>query len=374
MKSLVVKSSSFNYIEKGFKEWLNVLGYANQTVYHMPNYVRGLLHYIEQQGKTEVRDISKELIKEYYHSHLRQRENKLYKSGGLSNTHLNKHLQAMYKFCDYLRQTGRIIIPALNIRLEKSDTPIAKVLTEEEMEQLYMACDLHPTGSTHNKSSWFYPAMALRDKAMLSIYYGCGLRSNEGLHIELNDIFWDKQILYVRKGKNYKERLVPISKLNAEYLKQWIYDYRNKIVKDKKEHRLFIGLKNEITTGGTLYSRLQLLQQQSENIELEELPENERKKKKVEFVYFTFSLFGEVTPLEYSVSPTFWRAPLALPITHKNEARFTIRNYSKSEGRFLLKQDSISNENLLSLIKGVYRSNLVPDKLEQPDSSPVRYV
>jgi hypothetical protein len=108
--------------------------------------------------------------------------------------------------------------------------------------------------------------------------------------------------------------------------------------------------------------------------QLEELPENERKKKKIEFVYFTFRLFGEVTPLEYSVSPTFCRAPLALPINHKNEARFTIRNYSKSEGRFSLKQDSISNENLLSLIKGVYRSNLIPDKPEQPDSSPVRYV
>lgn len=107
--------------------------------------------------------------------------------------------------------------------------------------------------------------------------------------------------------------------------------------------------------------------------QLEELTESERKNKKVEFVYFSFKLFGEVTPLEYSVSPTLWKTPLPLPITHKHEARFTLKNYAKSSARFSLKQDSISDECLVSLVKGVYRSRRLPDKPVELESSPVGF-
>ena len=65
MKRLIVKSTAFIYIEKSFKEWLDVLGYAEQTVYSMPNYIRALLHFIEQKGKTEIKHITRDLIKEY---------------------------------------------------------------------------------------------------------------------------------------------------------------------------------------------------------------------------------------------------------------------------------------------------------------------
>jgi integrase/recombinase XerD len=51
-------------------------------------------------------------------------------------------------------------------------------------------------------------------------------------------------------------------------LQEWIYDYRNQIVKTKKEHRLFVNIHGEPMTGGALYSRLKLLQLQSDNIEL----------------------------------------------------------------------------------------------------------
>jgi integrase/recombinase XerD len=47
---------------------------------------------------------------------------------------------------------------------------------------------------------------------MISIFYGCGLRRNEGYHLNIPDINFDRRILRVRKGKNYKERLVPFNK------------------------------------------------------------------------------------------------------------------------------------------------------------------
>lgn len=69
---------------------------------------------------------------------------------------------------------------------------------------------------------------------MLVIYYSCGLRRNEGINVSIDDINFDTKILHVRKGKNYKERFVPLNKTNIEYLQNYIYDYRNQACKNQK--------------------------------------------------------------------------------------------------------------------------------------------
>jgi integrase/recombinase XerD len=269
MKLLPLQSPAYKYIERSFKEWLDVLGYADQTVYSMPTCVRGLLHYLEQQGKSEIHHITRDLIKEYYYYHLKVRPN-YRRSGALSSSHLNKHLQALYKFCNYLRQAGKLIIPPLDIKMEEVSRENITVLTEEEIKQLYKACDLYNDIKMIRKPYWFFPAMALRDKAMLTIYYGCGLRRNEGLHIELNDIFWEKELLYVRKGKNYNERFVPISKAGLKHLENYIYDSRPLLVKDSKEEKLFISERGKPITGQMMILRLQQLITRTENIVLQE--------------------------------------------------------------------------------------------------------
>lgn len=269
MKSLPIESAAFRYIEKSFGEWLDVLGYCDQSVYSMPVYVRALLHYMESKGKIQLSDITNKEVKEYYYNHLKNRSNK--RSGGaLSNTHLNKHLQAFYRFFDYLRKSGKMILPALNIPLEENDKQTPAVLTEEEIKQLYIACDNHPQGSTHCKPDWIYPAIALRDKAMLTIYYGCGLRRNEGVHVELNDIFFEKQILHVRKGKNNKERFVPISKSGIKHLENYLFDARPLLLKSRKEESFFINERGKPMGAQMMYVRLRTLLLRTENIQLQE--------------------------------------------------------------------------------------------------------
>jgi len=53
--------------------------------------------------------------------------------------------------------------------------------------------------------------LGIRDRAMLSVFYGCGLRLQEGASLECSDILHDRKMLYVRRGKGYKERYVPIA-------------------------------------------------------------------------------------------------------------------------------------------------------------------
>lgn len=235
MKQLPVTAPAYRYAEQSFKAWLDILGYAAQSVYGMPIAVREFLHHLEQSGKAALKDITAAAIKEYYHNRLKVRTNKRYGTGALSAEHLNKHLQALTKFAEYLRQSGRLPIGNLSIQREKLSGDIPDVLTEAEVGQLYTATGQNPQRGKQTKSPEFYAYLSMRDRAMLSVFYGCGLRRNEGYHLNIGDINLDSNILHVKQGKGYKERLVPISKKGAQYLTEYLYDARPMLQRSKTE-------------------------------------------------------------------------------------------------------------------------------------------
>ncbi len=278
MKRLSLKTASFRYVEKSFKEWLDMLGYARQSVYGMPLNVREMLYHFEGQGITNLKDIDSKQIKDYFEQHLKQRTNTRYKGGTLDNGTLNKHIQSIHKFLDYLRQVGRLTLPQPNLKREEPGRKIV-YLTEEEVQQLFKATHLsahdlrEAARAAHTKSSLSdaqIEAMHSRDRAMLAIFYGCGLRRNEGVHLDVGDINFDRALLHVRKGKNYKERFVPISKASLKHLQEYVYDHRGELLRGKKTEALFISLRAQRIDGQTLQIRLNQLQQRSNNTELQE--------------------------------------------------------------------------------------------------------
>lgn len=262
MKNLPLKSQSFQYVENSFREWLDILGYSSSTVYQLPNEVREYLHWLEASKRlSEIRHITSPLIHEYYNQ-LKERSNQR-RGGGLSNNYLNKHLQALYKFTDYLRQSGKLEIPYLNIKWENDDTQEIETLSQEEIKELYKQT------YGYNENTHLEPFNA-RDRAILTIFYGCGLRRNEGYHLDLSDINFDTRILHVRKGKNNKERLIPFNKINSDYLLEYVYDARPKHLKDKTQNALFISQRGKRMNTQSMSIRLKILQQRSDNIELQQ--------------------------------------------------------------------------------------------------------
>jgi integrase/recombinase XerD len=270
MKRLPVTAPAYQYIEKSFKEWLDVLGYAWQSVYYMPIQIRGLLNFLEKQNKTQISDITTEVIKEYYYNELKQRKNYMRDAGALSAKHLNKHLQALRKFTEYLRQTGKLQIPLLNIKQEEIIETKPTVLTEEEIQQLYKATELLHERKKHNKSEELYTALQHRDRALLSIFYGCGLRRNEGYHLNITDINLDSAIVHVRKGKGYKERFVPVSKRSVQYITEYLYDARPMLVRDNKEDAFFLNHNGKRLGAQMLMLCLQALARRTNDTELQQ--------------------------------------------------------------------------------------------------------
>lgn len=64
-------------------------------------------------------------------------------------------------------------------------------------------------------------APAGRDRVLLQVAYGCGLRLSELLHLRVGDIDSARMVIHVRQGKGAKDRLVPLSLRLLEELRAY---------------------------------------------------------------------------------------------------------------------------------------------------------
>jgi integrase/recombinase XerD len=79
----------------------------------------------------------------------------------------------------------------------------------------------------------------LRDKAMLELLYGSGLRVSEMLDLKLDDL--QSEMGFLRTvGKGNKERLVPVGKAALQAVEQYLKHGRAKLLKRKTSPYLFV--------------------------------------------------------------------------------------------------------------------------------------
>jgi integrase/recombinase XerD len=113
MKNLTLKNASFEHLEIGFKEWLDILGFCPQTVYNMPTMVREFLYYLEKNGVEQITQLQTKHYKSYF-KHLSSRVNQR-RGGGLGNQYLNHNIQSLEKFYQYLTHKGTTGIPRVTL-------------------------------------------------------------------------------------------------------------------------------------------------------------------------------------------------------------------------------------------------------------------
>lgn len=82
------------------------------------------------------------------------------------------------------------------LRLPARERKLPKVLTEGEVDRLLEACEGDDP-------------ISLRDRAIVEVGYGCGLRAGEIASLELSDVGLDSGLIRLR-GKGGKERVVPL--------------------------------------------------------------------------------------------------------------------------------------------------------------------
>src|SRR5687768_11945097 len=127
MRKLILTNASFEYLEKGFGEWLDVLGYSQMMVYNMPNQLREFLHFLEKKGIKHITQLEQKQIKSYY-QHISTRSNQR-RGGGLSEQYIVMQMHAIEKFLEYLHHRGMQTVPTIGMRLKAPQRPRIIFLT-----------------------------------------------------------------------------------------------------------------------------------------------------------------------------------------------------------------------------------------------------
>lgn len=269
MKKLVIESPAFQYVERAFGEWLDVLGYVQHTVKRTPIHVREFMHWLEQHGVKSIEAIEAKHFQDHY-NYVQQRMNER-DGGALGAATLNKHRQALILFAQYLRKSARQPLPHIELRAQVIEDKALEVLTVEQVRKLFaLPVELYEqVGGNYAKLA---EQMAQRDRALLVIFYGCGLRRNEAHHLDVGDVDLDRKLVHVRKGKARKERFVPISASGCRFLDEWIHEGRLQLLRSRNEGALFVTTLGKRMGDQTMANRMEAVQRMSDDERMKERP------------------------------------------------------------------------------------------------------
>ncbi len=170
-------------------------------------------------------DVSKSHIRAFL-SHLT--------ANGISRNTIGRKLAALRSFYRHLHKKGILAEnPARQVRTPKYQKKLPNFLTIAEALQLLELPDLDsPEG--------------IRDRAILEIFYGTGIRLRELTNMNLQDIDFHRGVIRIF-GKGGKERLVPLGPKAGQVLKQYL-NLRNEFLKNNRHPDLqavFLGKKGK---------------------------------------------------------------------------------------------------------------------------------
>ncbi len=237
-----------------YQTWLDTLGYSNGLVHRFPQRIGDFFGWLQNKN-VALNQLNQRHIKEYF-AYLEKRPNKLFK-GTLGIHYLNKNFYAVDKLLEFLNQKGMQNAPSPTKHRIRPDKlhEISKInpLTQAEIKTLYNNIE----NSHLNRPFIERETKHYQLKLIFALYYGCGLRRIEGHRLTFDDINFDNRTVFVRKGKNYKDRIVPMSEGVYKGLQDYVYNFRNRL--DLPHKRLFVHCT------GHLLKNLKHLQQISGN-------------------------------------------------------------------------------------------------------------
>jgi len=173
---------------------LQLAGMANGSQQCYTRTVRQLVEFYDKTPDL----ISEEELQEYF---LHRRNVDQWASGTLRICYsgirffFEKVLRRDWHLFEYLKSEREKKLPA--------------VLSQEEITRI-LSCVHTP----HNR-------------AYLFTVYSCGLRLQEGLHLEVGDIDSNRMLIHVHRGKGAKDRMVPLPKQTLETLREHWKTHRN---------------------------------------------------------------------------------------------------------------------------------------------------
>jgi len=198
----------------GFDSWLRAKGLAEKT---RRAYGADLHQLATWAGERDPRELDHRTLR-LFAAHLSER--------GLAKSAVARKLAAIRTFYRHLLERGEIDAnPAELVATPKRDAYLPRVLKPAEVGAML---DAIPATTP----------LELRDRAMLEVAYGAGLRAEEIVNLDLSDVDPDAEELRVT-GKGSRTRVIPAGELAWEAIERWLQRGRPALA-DESEPALFV--------------------------------------------------------------------------------------------------------------------------------------
>lgn len=159
---------------------------------------------------------------------------------GLSGRSLARRLAAVRGLCAYLVREDRLRRnPAADVQAPKSPNRLPATMDADTVGRLLSLVGDDP--------------LIRRDRAMLELFYSSGLRLSELAELALNDLDLDEALVTVT-GKGARTRVVPVGRMAAAALRDWLAARRDIAVEG--ENRVFVSLRGTGLTPRAIQHRV----------------------------------------------------------------------------------------------------------------------
>lgn len=236
---MIIEDSIFN-----FRKELQGLGYSKNAVDNYPKYAQNLLNY----SKENPQKITDNHIKNYYH-YLQTKISKRSKKP-LSESHIYSQLLAIKLYFDYLERTRTIKQNPYNLRIKQPTKRERKIFTQEEIKILYK--------NTQNST----------ERTILHLCYGCGLRRTEVELLDVKDVNLEQKLLFIRKGKGKKRRVIPLTESIVKDFKDYFLETQT--IRKEKEESFLINKNGSKMKGDNVYDLFKKILKRTQSLK----PEN----------------------------------------------------------------------------------------------------
>lgn len=147
-------------------------------------------------------------------------------------------LKAFFKFLtaeNYIEEN-----PALLVQSPQTGRHLPEVLSVEEIDSMIECIDLStPEGR--------------RNRAIIETMYGCGLRVSELVDLEINKLFFDDGYIVV-KGKGNKERIVPVSPVSVDLIRDYLPERNMLDIEPGEENVVFLNRRGHRLTRQMIFT------------------------------------------------------------------------------------------------------------------------
>ncbi len=226
----MMSSSELNQFLEEYLAFLKLeKNLSEQSVSSYASDINKFLKYINEQNITDLNEVSTKIISKYF---------ELMRDLGISSSTTSRYLSAIKGFYKYLSSQEYIQKdPAEILSSRISGRKLPTVLSFNEIEMILQTPD------TTEK-------LGLRDKAMLELFYSCGLRVSEVINLKLSDLYFTDGVIRVL-GKGSKQRIIPIGSSAVKWITEYIKTLRPLLEKKMKSENIIF-----LNNRGTKLSRM----------------------------------------------------------------------------------------------------------------------